>query len=121
MWLASLSREIEGLFSTLEIDSEAPSIKNLTFLIDFGKNYSGDRGFQEYSTGNGKIKNLLLKSVGDAQVLTFSMETDDFVIEAELSMTVQDSLGLRFVGDITAHYPDDSTREGIMKMELDEI
>ncbi len=107
--------------STLIIDPETRVIQGLKLLIDFGLNYSGGSGYQEYSTDNGKIQNFRLEKRGKADVLKFTLETLDFTIEAALSMTIQDFMDLRFVGEIQTRYPDGSVARGAMKLEFDRV
>ena len=118
---ASKERKSEGesISSTLTMGPTASSFEELRLLLDFGSNYSDGAGFQEYSTNNGKITELRLNKKGWADVLEFTIHTSDFRVEASLSMTVQDYVDWRFVGDIRVIYPDGSVGGGLMALELD--
>ena len=111
--------EDEAVASTLVMNREASAIEGLRLFLDFGANYSGGVGLQEYSTGNGKITNLRLEKRDWADLLKFTLQTSDFRVDASLSMTVQEYVDLRFVGDIRVKYPDGSVSDGVMALELD--
>ena len=96
-------------------------VEDLKLIIDFGPNYSGESGFQEYSLGNGKIKDLHMAKEGEADVLRFTLRTEDFVIFADLAMTFQEVMGLRFVGEIRVQYLNGEIARGVMKIEMDSI
>ena len=111
--------EDESMKSTLTMDSETSSPSDLHLFLDFGSHYSEGAGLQEYSTANGKIANLRVEKRDWVDVLKFTLYTADFRVEASLSMTVQEYVDLRFVGDIQVFYPDGSSSYGVMALELD--
>ena len=109
----------EEKISRLVMDAGNSQISELALFLDFGLNYSSGTGSREYSTTNGKITGLRLEKRGWADILKFTLHTDDFDLHASLSMTVQELLDVRFVGDVRIDYPDGTGSTGVMSLELD--
>lgn len=108
-----------GPLSSINIQPEAGIVRDLVLSLDFGLNYSGGSGYKIYSVENGGITQLrLIQEEGSTQ-LKFNIVTLDFVVRADLSMTHQRNMGLRFVGEIKIEYPNGDVATGGMKLEFD--
>jgi len=108
--------------SFLKLGNKNTEVLDMAIYSDFGIYSDQKLPTTEYSLKNGRIKNLkLFTNSWGVRKLQFDMLTDLFTISADLSMTVQDDMGLRFVGE-TRVYLKDSTivRRGVMKLEFNE-
>lgn len=108
-----------GPYSIIKFSPDKNTIQQLSLRLDLGRNYSEGAGFKEYSLANGRITDLLYYRKSDLEkALEFKINTNDFVIEAELYESIQPYHGLRYVGDLLVRYPDGTTREGVGKIEV---
>ena len=123
--------------SSITFGPDNQTITDMTLLVDFGLNFDYViTGYQEYSMNNGKIKNVSFKTLSNnVTLLTFDLhatktkELEDgsmadetmFVVSAELSMTNQDYMDIRFVGETKITYPNGKRARGAMKLEFDII
>ena len=107
--------------SRLVFDPETSQVQSLTLFLDFGLNYSAGGGSREYSTTNGGITGLRLEKRDWVDILKFTIHTLDFDLHASLSMTVQNLLDMRLVGEVRVVYPDGTGSTGLMSLELDRM
>ena len=73
-----------------------------------------------YSTSGGEIviKNFIQRKDGQ-KILKLKIDLKEFIIETDLWFATHANFDLRLVSkDLIATYPDGSTREGVMKVEL---
>lgn len=103
-------------------DAKKDQIRELSIYSDFGV-YAGERlPLTLYSTTNGGISNLAFYTDKDGvKILSFQLNSHLFTIEATLSTTIAEDMGLRFVGETRVVYPDGSSRKGVMKLEFNQI
>jgi hypothetical protein len=116
----STKEQIDGDVSRLTYNEEG-LIDELKLFLDFGTYFSGGSGAKEYSLANGKIKNVrYYKKNSQVIKLEFIIDAGDFTLFADLSETIQDGFGIRYVGEMTASYRDGTSRKGVLKIELDQ-
>ena len=96
-------------------------INELKLFLDFGNFYSTGPGAREYSVENQKITNVKYYKKNNKVIkLEFFIEADGFRIFADLSETIQDGFGIRYVGEVTAYYKNNVTRKGAIKIEINQ-
>ncbi|OFZ17207.1 MAG: hypothetical protein A2X86_01790 [Bdellovibrionales bacterium GWA2_49_15] len=112
----------EKCVSKLKFGEKNQTIEELVVYADFGVYSAEKMQTQEYSLANGRIRDLKFYTDKDSvKMLEFVMVTDLLSIKAKLSMTVQDDLQLRFVGETDVTYKNGSKRRGVMKFEFNEV
>ncbi|GAB4406945.1 MAG: hypothetical protein OHK0056_06520 [Bacteriovoracaceae bacterium] len=103
-------------------DNKKQDVRELTIYSDFGV-YAGEKlALAEYSTKNGGISELKFYTDRDGvKILSFNLNTPSFTVSATLSTTIQEDMGLRFVGETVVRYPDGRSRKGVMKLEFNQV
>lgn len=105
--------------SSIKLSEDKKSIEELKLFTSFGVYAKDALPVEEYSLENGRINNLkFYRTSYGGQILSFTLNTDLFVIKAELSMSYRGDFGLRFVGE-TKMYHDGKVKRGVMKLEID--
>lgn len=130
---ASTLEQSEGAISELSYRStqrnddttntiiEKYHIDELKLFLDFGNFYESGPGAREYSIENNRITNVKYYKKNNKVIkLEFLLKADGFNIFADLSETIQDGFGIRYVGEVTAFYKNSVTRKGVLKIEIDQ-
>ncbi|MBT6326930.1 MAG: hypothetical protein HOJ35_13260 [Bdellovibrionales bacterium] len=105
--------------SSIKFSEDKKTIEELKLFTSFGVYAKDSLPLEEYSLGNGRVNNLkFYRTSYGGQILSFTLNTDLFVIKAKLSMSYRGDFGLRFVGE-TKMYHGGKVKRGIMKLEID--
>ncbi len=107
--------------SQIKFGAKNETIEEFAIYADFGVYAAEKLQTQEYSLANGRIRDLKFYTDKDGvRMLEFTMVTDLLTLKAKLSMTVQDDMQLRFVGETNIDYKDGKHRRGVLKLEFNE-
>jgi len=119
----STKEQEDGEISRVRFGSlgEEYIIEELKLHLSFGTFYQGGSETQEFSLANGKIIDLKYYKKNNKVIkLEFTILADGFKLFANLSETIQDGFGIRYVGELIGEYENGETRKGVLKIELDQ-